>query len=346
MSASYNQKLHALVSATALVECVIPVIVCDENFRICMISQGARGAFRPLALGKDMSRMFSAKELDVLRTLVGASLAEPTIGAYNNPVIAVGGTLQDERYIAIIIEPQSILKKASLPPYVDKALANVSDALSQLITAEKVGIKHLEWSCAMLGRLTEFSKRRQDSVLYSAVSSSDVFTELDIVMSESAGALSAIGASISYNKDMCEPFTTNVQPFHVYLIATTIICTLALVSTDGKITADCSLNANSPFLDISLTVSPDLTGDVPKSFDGLVSYVPHLYLELAAVKDLASSLGVLLECEGADSKLTLRVRIPADTSGTVKFRAADIIDAATVRARLTAFCEYIDYHKK
>ncbi len=341
MSSSYNPKLYALVGATALAECVIPVIVCDENFRVCMISHGARGVLRPLSLGKNMSKIFSQTERDALTSLIGATLAELTLGERKTPIIAVGGTIAGERYLAIIIEPQAILKKAPFEPYVDKALTNVSDAFAQLITAEKSNLKHLEWACAMLVRLTEFNKRRQESMLYSAVPSSDVYTELDIVMGESSAALTSIGASISYNKNMCEPFTTNVQPLHVYLIATTLICTLALVSTDGKITADCSLNTSGTFLDISLTTSPDVTGDSPKSFDGLASYLPHLYLELAAVKDLAGSLGVLLECEGTDGTLTLLVRIPADTSGTVKFRSADIVDAATVRARLTALCEYI-----
>ncbi len=341
MSSSYNQKLYALVGATALAECVIPVIVCDENFRVCMISHGARSVLRPLSLGKDMSKTFSQTEREALTSLIGATLAEPILGGRETPVIAVGGTVGGERYLAIIIEPQAILNKAPFEPYVDKALTNVSDAFSQLICAERSNVKHLEWASAMLVRLTEFNKRRQESVLYSAVSSSDVYTELDVVMGESSAALASIGASVAYDKDMCEPFTTNVQPIHVYLIATTLICTLALVSADGKITTDCSLNTDGTFLDISLAASPDLTGDVPKGFDGLVSYLPHLYLELAAAKDLADSLGVLIEYEGGNGTLTLRVRIPADTSGTVKFRSADIVDAATVRARITALCEHI-----
>ncbi len=346
MSASYNQKLYALVGATALVECVIPVIVCDENFRVCMISQSARGAFRPLAIGKDMSRMFSDEELNKLRSLVGASLAEPTISRHSTPVIAVGGTLQGERYIAIIIEPQKIFKKVPESPYAPEALANVSDALSQLIASQKTGFRHLEWSCGMLSRLTEFTKLQQENVLYSAVSSSDVYTELDIVMQESAGALYAVGAQVRYSKDVCKPFTTNVQPFHVYLTVTTLICALTLISSDGVLSVDCQLCQSGEFLDISLAVSPDLTGDAPKCFDELGTYVPHLYLELAATRDLASTLGILLECKGSDGTLTLRVRIPADTSGEVKFRAADIVDAATVRERLTSFCEYIRYEKQ
>lgn len=340
MSASYNQKLYALVGATALVECVIPVIVCDENFRVCMVSQGARGALRPLSIGKNISRMFSEEEKNTLASLVGAAIAEATVGSRKTSVIAVGGTLKDERYLAIIIEPLTIFKKSPEPQYVDKALESVTDALTQLITSKKAGIRHLEWSCAMLARLTEFNRQQQKNGIYSAAPSSDVYTELDIVMGESSAALAAIGASIRYNKDVCEPFTTNVQPLHVYLTATTLICALALISSDGAIRADCSLMTDG-FLDISLTTSPDVTGEAPKSFDGLISYLPHLYLELAAVKDLATSLRMFLECEGNSEALTLRVRIPADTSGSVKFRAADIVDAATVRARLDALCEYI-----
>lgn len=344
MSVNYNQRLHALIGAHALVECVIPVIVCDENFRVCMISQGARSAMRPLSIGKDMSNMFSDDERDTLRSLVGATLAEPTLGGSKTPVIAVGGTVHGERYLAIIIEPQAIFMKMPEPWYVDKALDAVTNALSRLITSERVGVKHLEWSCAMLARLTEFSKRQQERGLYSAVSSSDIYTELDIVLEESARALTVIGAGIRYNKDMRQPFSTNAQPLHVYLISTTLICALALVSSDGVITADCRLGADGEFLNISLATSPDLPDAAPpKCFDDLVSYVPHLYLELAAVRDLASALGILLECDSSDGTLTLRVRIPADTSGAVKFRSADIVDADTVRERLTSLCEYIRY---
>ncbi len=308
-----------------------------------MISHGARRVIKPISLGKNMSQMFSDEERTMLQTLNGATLSNPKLGSKEISVITVCGEVDSERYTVIIVEPRAIFGKAPAPWYVIKAFDAVASAVTELISMEKPSIKHLEWSCAMLTRLAQFTQSAQDCGLYSALQSSDVYREIDIVISESVSALHAIGAKVRYNKNMCAPFCTSVQPLHVYLALTTLLPALSLVSADGIIDAECLFEAKtSETLDIRFTISPDIKIKASlDSFDELISYVPHLYLELAALKDLAVVLGIEIRAKNIDNKLTLCVCIPADATGTIKFRAADIIDCNHVHARLTEICDYV-----
>lgn len=343
MPISYNKKLSQITNASALVTCVMPVIVCDEDLHVCMISQGARNIIKPISLGKNMSRMFSDEERLKLQALVGATLSNPRLGSKEISAITVGGEVDGERYTVIIVEPRAMFGKAPAPWYVIKAFDAVASAVTELISMKKPSIKHLEWSCAMLTRLAEFTQSVQDCGLYSALASNDVYREIDIVISESVSALRGIGARVKYNKNMCAPFCTSVQPLHVYLALTTLLPALSLISADGILEAECLFEADtSETLDILFTISPDIKIKAPiSSFDELIKYIPHLYLELAALKDLTAVLGVEIKCENHDDKLTLSVCIPADATGTLKFRAADVIDCEAVCKRFAELCDYI-----
>ena len=347
MPISYNKKLSAITNNSALTTCAMPVIVCDENLHVCMISQGARRVIKPISLGKNMSRMFSDEERTTLQTFEGATLTNPKIGSKEISAITVCGKVEGEKYAVIIVEPRAMFGKVPAPWYVVNAFDAVASAVTELISMEKPSIKHIEWSCAMLTRLAEFTQSVQDCGLYSALQSGDVYREIDIVISESVSALRGIGVRVKYSKTMCAPFCTSVQPLHIYLALTTLLPALSLVSEDGIIEAECLFEADtSETLDIRFTINPDVKIKTPiKNFDELISYIPHLYLELAALKDLANVLDMEIRCESIEDKLTLSVCIPADATGTLKFRAADIIDCDAVRTRFAQICDYIDKNK-
>ena len=346
MADKYNKKLYALMNASALVECVIPVIVCDENFRVCMISHGARGSFRPISCGRDMSKLFTPSNIEKMNTLDGATVFKMARGEKSINVIVLGGELEGERYLMIIAEPQIMFFSEPAPWYIDEAFDAVRSAATRLLSCEKVGTRHLEWSAAMLARLSEFVDNNSDTA-YSLTHSGDIYSEIDIVMKESTDALKAIGVSVSYDKKLELPFCTRVTPKHVYLVATTLVTALSLISADGNIHVECENSTREAadygeFMEISFCVTPDAELCALTDFGELISSVPHLSLELAAVSDMASRTGLLLECTGSDGALTVCMRIPPDENGTVKFRGADLVAKDAVRARMLSLCEHIN----
>lgn len=342
MPIKYNKKLRALADASALAECAVPVFVTDDELHTCMISSGARKLSMPITVGKDLTNFFSDDDAARLSTLErGTLFAKLSRGIEYSNVIVVADTVDGERYRAIIVEPQIMFCRTPTPWYIDEAFDTLHSSVSEMISSPKVGIKRLDWYCKSLIRLCTFTEEFSDTVLHSMCDSSKICHNLELIMQESASALASIGGVMEYTRLGDIPFKTTATPKQVYIITSTLLVALTLISSNGIVKTVCRTEmCDDGFMEVSLSTIPDSSVTLPvNDIDELIRGVSYLRPELAAVKDMTTHLNYSLDCRSGGDTLTVSFRIPADATGVIRFRAPSDANRIRIRKLLASLCE-------
>lgn len=326
MTLNYNKKLSKLAVSSALSQSAIPVILCDENLLVCMISYGARKLYFPMQLGKKMTPFFPDDTLERLDGIDKGVLAtELTRTGNKSTTLIVSDTAQGERYLALVVLPQIIFSHAKTPWYIDASFENLRLTINDLICSDRPQIERLDLCCSRISNLFSFWQEPFAGVIADKYASPSIYKQLATVVSECANVFQQIGGHVSAKHTDNISFTTEVHPRYVNIFSTTLLSLLVLISDDTNVHISSEIikgeHGNITFSHSAATAL--IKKNAVNCIEDMYKPLPYLSAELAALKDLSERLGITLSCKTEENTLTVTYSLPINTCGTVIFHETD-----------------------
>ncbi len=339
MANKCNQHLREMADASALKQSVIPVLICDDKLLVASKSIGATKQLkRPAVNGSaapyisdEANRAIADESVNALCTLFNAEYGP-------SYAIITKGCANSEKYRAFIIEPQIIFLPSADAWYMTEVFENLGAAVTELLCTPAAQISRLELCCLRVSRLCSFASAS------SYASRTELRCDLETIISECAAPLKLIGGNASL-RDIHEiGILTYCASEQIYMLTTSVLVAVVPMSQEGNVDISCDYDSSSGTVKVSHTIKTSREYRAPiNSIDELIRIVPHLSLELAALKDMTSHCKIEFDCKTENDKLTVFYRIYAEKTTRVKFSTASIEEEAGryIRKLLGELCELV-----
>ncbi|MBQ8248302.1 MAG: hypothetical protein IJY93_00260 [Clostridia bacterium] len=329
-----NQTLRNIADASALKQSVIPVFVCDDELLVASKSIGAKKNFsRPAVNGNIANHI---PDDAVSRISDGDTLPfctqfkSTTAQSY---AIITQGTVNGENYRALVIEPQIVFLRTHDAWYISCAFSNLEKTVNDLINSKAVPISRLELCCLRISRLCAFSNQRLLPV------ETDIAQGLLDIMEECTSTLINIGGHAEFHVKPQTIFSTYCSKKHIYILTSAILVAAIPISHEGNIDIYLDIDQKNDRVKIrhTITLAEDYREGI-NSIDDFIKRVPHLSLELAALKDMAEQCRIAFDCYSENGTLTVFYEIYAQRTDIVVFNAP--IDEGSEMRYLSRLFEY------
>ncbi len=342
MPAVSNGKLKKSIARSAIKNSLVPVIVCDENFTVCMKSIGATRLIPKPAQNSSILPHISedtAKEMEHGNEPICALFTTPGSEVFT---VITGGMVEGEKYYALIFEPRILLVPTEVPQYMAESYRNLCDAAKELINLKSGNFSRLERSAAALLRLADFSEKNSAKYLQSKAGFVDICKELETVINQYAELFSTVGMSISLRRLSHEPQICAYPLDVIHIFAAVLVSVAALLSADGDAEFVCGPSEErDSHVKISVTVTSDRNDWEIENIRDLASYAVPLRLELAAIIDMAERYGFKLICTSDNEKLSIGWEVEVRKSAVIKLHAPAKHTSADLRRMIAELFDIV-----
>lgn len=343
-----NKRLREGILNSAIKQSLIPVFICDENFRICLKSIGAERFFpRPIVNSSVLAQLPE----DIVEKTEKSEI--PLCTVFKLPkgevyTIITTGVFCGEKYYALVFEPRIMFSSEPIPWYIAESYTNLSNAVYELLTSPKEDFTKLDRCCSQILRLADFWEHAKLPEARHSVSTVNLYGEIRNVIDECSTLLSVIGASVSLEKysDRAPMCTYPGMVLHIF--ASVLFSASIILSTDGRARVLLQTPENSDSeIEMTVSVNCNRAQDGITQFEELCNRVKPLRLELAALMDMAKRYGINLSCHTDSGKLTITCRFAAYYSPNVRFHAPLPFTMPThVRNMISGICEIAVHYRK
>lgn len=319
MPPASNEKLKKLISQSAIKSSLVPVIICGENFKVCMKSAGAAKLIsKPSAGGSVLPHLpdGTAEKIAAGDTPHGTLFGTPDGEIF---AVVTNGTVEGENYYALIFEQGTALIQNEIPGYIAESYRHLSDAVNELLHTSEKNFSRLERSVAAMCRLTDFFGKKSSDVMPERMAYTDVYRELAAVVDGYSELLSTVGAAINLRRLSNEPQVCACPTEAVHAFFSVLIAAALMISSDGY--AEISCDAKDSHAVISMDILADGNEGEIESFEDLAIYAASLRLELAAIIDMAEHYGFGLICRSDGKKLCIGCEIETRKSAAIQLHA-------------------------
>ena len=314
-----NQTLRGIADSSALKQSVIPVFVCDDELLVASKSIGAKKQFSRPAVNGDIANYISdeaAERISVDDTLPFAT--QFSLNHNYSYAVITKGVVNGENYRALVIEPQIVFLQTHDAWYINSAFESLAKTVDSLLKSESIPIKRLELCCLRISRLCAFSNQSTMSLR------TDIAQSLFDIMESCAERLMTTGAHADFHVEQQGLFITSCSSKHVYILTSAILVAAVPISHDGNVDIYLDIDRRNNLVKIRHTIS--LAENYREKIDGIddfIRLVPHLSLELAALKDMTAQCHIAFDCYSENGTLTVFYEISA-VSTTESFLNAPI----------------------
>ncbi len=344
MPYTYNKRLRDIISESAVKQSLIPVFVCDENFRICLKSIGAERFFpRPIVNGSVLPQLSE----DVIERINSSDA--PVCGIFKLPkndafAIITTGVVCGEKYYALIFEPRILFVSEPIPQYIAESYKNLSGAVEELLSSPREDFGKLERCCSQIVRLSLFWEQAALPEAQHSFAVVDLNREISVVLEECSSMLSVIGASVTLKSLSRTPAVCCCESRIIHIFSSAFIAAAVMLSSDGQAEVSCESDVKDSAVELAVSVNYNGTKKL-NDFNELCCYIQPLRLEFAALMDMAERYDIALGCRTAADKLIITCKFASHPAANIKFRAPiSSTMAAHIRYIIRGICDLVvDY---
>ena len=306
MANRVNELLQTAATGSALKQSVIPVLLCDENMFLCMKSAGAEKIFKRPCVKSSVFDRFEPGTVE--QVLASDSKAVITTFRHESDkyyAILTAGELNGSTYFAIVFEPQISFLPSETPEYLLSAFKAVGTSVHMLLTSAPGENSNLAERCTRLVRLCTFI--REGSIHYSGINRCSLNLAVEAFMQSSEPLMNIIGYSCSYSSNGYETVTLPHSSEALFGIVTTLSAAALLLSDDKHMSIELKKAENASEaikICVSFKVKPSMQTFL-NTYDDLITNAAPFNLELAAVYSMANKLGIGVECEKSDDRVSI-----------------------------------------
>ena len=313
-----NQALRAIADSSSIKQSVIPVFVCDDGLLVASKSIGAQKSFSRPALNGNFANHISGEAITKIESETDTPFCTvfSMESGYNSYVIVIKGQVKGEKYCSFVIEPQIVFMHTPDAWYINDAFSHIANAVDELLNNRLVPVSKLELCCLRVSKLCSFSDQISD------IRQTDISYSLREIMDECTDTLMSIGGHAEFHIEPQPVFLTTCSNDQIYMLTSSILVAAIPISADGNIDIFCDTDEKNEQVEISHTIT--LAKEYRKkisNIDDLIKEVPHLRLELAALKDMTEHCGIKFGCRTDGDKLTVYYDIYAQKTTYVIFGA-------------------------
>ena len=312
-----NQNLRSIADTSALKQSVIPIFVCDKELLVASKSIGAQKQFSRPAVNGNIANHISDDA--VARIYNGDGLPFCTQFELNNDhsyAIITKGTVNGESYRALVIEPQIVFLRTHDAWYITSAFKNLAKTVDDLLKNPSVPISKLELCCLRISHLCAFSSQP------SLPLQTDIAQSLIDIMEMCASTLVSIGGHAEFHVKSQTLFSTTCTPKQIYILTSAIIAAAIPISHDGNIDIYCDIDQKNDRVKIRHTIIlAENYREAINNIDDFIKLVPHLSLELAALKDMTEQCEIDFNCCTENDTLTIYYEIHAKKTNILVLNA-------------------------
>ena len=341
MANKCNQHLREMADASSLKQSVIPVFICDDKLLVASKSIGATKHFkRPAVNGSTAPYITEEARRTIDDEIVSAFCTQFNAEHGQSYAIITKGCANAENYRAFIIEPQIIFPPSADAWYMSEAFKNLGAAVTELLCTPAVQINRLELCCLRVSRLCSFASAS------SYASRTELRRNLETIIEECAVPLKLIGGHANLRDIREIGILTYCTSEQIYMLTTSVLVAAVPISYDGNVDVACDYDGTNGTVIISHTIKLSHEYCTPiNSIDELIHAVPHLSLELAALKDMTSHCQIEFDCKTKGDQLTVFYRIYAERTTRVNFSSAGIPETAGkyIRKLLGDLCDLVKF---
>ncbi len=312
-----NQNLRKIADASTLKQSVIPVFVCDDELLVASKSIGARKNFRRPAVNGNMANHIPDDAADRISSSDKLPFCTQfKTNTSQSYAIITQGTVNGENYRAIVIEPQIVFLRTHDVWYISSAFRTLEKTVNDLINSKTVPISRLELCCLRISRLCAFSNQHLLPV------KTDIAQGLLDIMEWCTGTLINIGGHAEFHVKPQTVFSTYCSRKHIYILTSAILVAAIPVSHEGNIDIYLDIDKKNDRVKIrhTITLAEEYREKI-NNIDDFIKRVPHLSLELAALKDMAEQCRIKFDCCAEGNTLTIFYEIYAQKTNIIIFNA-------------------------
>ncbi len=318
-----NQRLRSIADSSAIKQSVIPAFVCDDALLVTSKSIGAQKSFsRPAINGNFANHIPSeaARKIECENASPFCTVFSMESG-YRSHVIVTQGQVKGEKYTAFIIEPQIVFLRTHNAWYMTDAFKHIAQAVDNLLNDPLLPVSKLDLCCLRVSRLCSFSD--QPTTLLQT----DIAYSLREIMKACSGTLMSIGGHAEFRIETQPMFLTTCSNNQIYMLTSALLVAAVPMSDDGNVDIYCNIDEKNDRVEISHTIIP--SKEYRKKFsdiDEFIKSVPHLRLELAALKDMTEHCEIDFGCRTDGDNLTIYYNIYARKTNYVVLGAPILQD--------------------
>lgn len=341
-----NIRLKEIGAKSALNQSVIPVFLCDSNFRICHKSIGAVKQFPRPIINSSILRHLK-KGTDEKISAGGAPMCISfSLPGRDSFAIVTEGCVDGEKYYAFVLEPRILFIPSETPGYISESYKYLSDAVYDLVCSPKASYSRLEACCLRIVRLFNFFERHTFQQISPFQASTNIYNELSAVVAEFSAPLAAIDAYVELEGIVGEHPDCAYPRELIHIFSSVMISAAVMLSRNGYVKLSCRLvDGKRALIEAEVPVSTKSPGKGEiRNFSELSDYAPPLKLELAALMDIAEPNGFTLSCRTDGDRLAISCDIPAHASNTVRLSATAPI-SEELRRIISDICRLaVEFH--
>ena len=303
-----NQTLRTIADSSAMKQSVIPVFICDDKMLVASKSFGAQKHFSRPALNGSFANHISEEAA----VRINSESDSPFCTLFNiknseqSYVVVTKGQVRGEAYRAFVIEPQIVFLRTLDAWYMTDAFEHLAEAVNELLNNPLIPISKLELCCLRVSKLCVFSDQ------LTTILNTDISYSLREIMDECTSTLMSIGGHAQFHIEPQPMFVTTCSNNQIYMLTSSILVAAIPISEDGNVDIYCDTDEKNDRVEISHTIilAKEYRGTF-NSIDDFIKSVPHLRLELAALKDMTEHCGIGFDCRTDGDKLTIYYNIYA-----------------------------------
>ncbi len=345
-----SEKLKELIKNSALLQSAMPLFICDSAFTVTAKSSGAEHFFHRPAINNCILDYVNKNDIKELYD-TNKPVVITTFGRENSTTaaIAIKGSINNEDYFVLLIPPMLIFEGTQKSWYADEAFNNISTALKALINSPRADIKHLERCCERLKRLymyhTTTSTIIEGTHFHHLADEKSILLEIISMMDTWKKGLAEIGGTVELKYSERPPFSvyTNTNPLLLYI--STLLAALVPLSKTGHIVIECSFIKDIGKEAVDITLSTPIAAKITDSicdFDSAIAAMPHLSLELAAIKDMAAARNMKTDVNISENTLNITCHTNANLLTVFTFHSPSSEDEASyIKNIFTFLCSFI-----
>lgn len=345
MKKSCNKKLKKLADASPIRASSIPILVCDEELYVCTGSIGFEQLY------KDVLSMLSVHSLlpaNDIRRLRNDELCTFRCRFLHNDeyisVVAVKTEAAKERCTVFVFELMSEPGPSDGAWYIKDACEAVGVEVHELLNVGHADAARLMQRAKQLSRLCSVIAG-SDAVRegYTPVSVT-VFERLSPFIVGCEEIMALAGISISIGAESAELIKTDISKAYFDILMSTLIMCAASLSSDGAVDISCKIKkggCDGAEITVGFITDHGFAAGV-SGMEVLGTAVPQLALELAALSDTASRLGIRLGCRVVGDRITAFCGLPVsnadDQNMNVPSQTCDRSPAKIISDMCALFC--------
>lgn len=348
MEHKYNKALKEIADASAIIQSVVPVLICDEHLFVCTKSIGIDRLLEHMPLKRSIAERFKNDAIDKINDpSVRVFFTEFGLGNISAPAVITKGVVSGQPYVSVILEPRLIFTSLLPDKYCDEACCAIADSLDSMLIVSEKSTSALKHRCLQLSRLCSIlgTNSLPKPIVPSPAISIPEFVDLFAVNCDTAMPL--VGMSIQRLPITAASQSTNIPSRILQMTFSTLLMSALSFSSDGNIELKCVhlKDVSKTEIGFSASITKELAETVCSCSDFENTAIP-MRLELSALKSVAPHHGIDIGFSVENEKITFFCDIPTFCGRTAEMHSSDEVVSAEFIQMLREMYDFVTEQRK